>query len=141
MDASDREVYLRAVQRLGWDCGSLVVATSFRDRLLGMTVRQGRSVRTWLVPRDATAPDPRLVMAFPACASVHTFGMRLPLDIAFIDGTGTVLALHKAVLPASICSHPGATAVLERFSALPAEAVGDSKKVSFCRLTVPIDLL
>ncbi len=169
-DMPDMQVYLRAARRLGWGSGHLVIATSFHDRLLGMTIRQGRAGRIRSpfcairrlgrglracvgcdgpLPRAAASqarrsvgadtvtgiarscpgaacslsgaravPDPHLVMAFPACASVHTFGMRLPLDIAFIDSTGAVLALYKGVPPGRIRSCPGAAAVLERFSVL-----------------------
>lgn len=118
MNALGEEVYLRAMRQLGWSSERLVIAVSFRDRLLGMTVQQGRAGYFCIKPRAPSAPDARLVMAFPTCASVHTFGMRFPLDIAFIDKTGAVLALHEGVPPASICSHRGASAALERFSAL-----------------------
>ncbi len=170
VDMPDVQVYLRAARRLGWGSGHLVIATSFHDRLLGMTIRQGRTGRIRSpfcaihrlgkglracagcdgpLPRATASqarrsvgadiaagiarscpgaacslsgaravPDPHLVMAFPACASVHTFGMRLPLDIAFIDSAGAVLALYKGVPPARIRSCRGATAVLERFSVL-----------------------
>lgn len=169
-DMPDMKVYLRAARRLGWGSDHLVIATSFHDRLLGMTIRQGRTGRIrspfcaihrlgrglralvgcdGSLPRATVSqarrsvgadtvtgiarscpgaacslsgaravPDPHLVMAFPACASVHTFGMRLPLDIAFIDSTGAILALYKGVPPGRIRSCPGAAAVLERFSVL-----------------------
>lgn len=118
MSALGEEIYLRALRRLGWNCERLVVAVSFRDRLFGMTVRQGRAGRFYIKPRAPSASDAGLVMAFPACASLHTLGMRFPLDIAFIDGAGAVLALHENVPPASICNCRGAFAALERFSAL-----------------------
>ena len=145
MDPCDDAAYRRALRSLGWGYERMTVAVNFRDRLLGMTVRQGRAGRLWPAQRAPSVPDVGLVMVFPACASVHTFGMRLPLDIAFIDKTGAVLALHESVPPASICSHRGASATLERFSVIeaPCESwpVGDFKKVGFSGLTASDDLL
>ena len=36
---------------------------------------------------------------FPRCGSVHTFGMRFAIDIAFLDREGRVLAVHENVRP------------------------------------------
>jgi hypothetical protein len=33
------------------------------------------------------------------CKGVHMFGMRFPLDVLFIDGTGCVVAAHVALAP------------------------------------------
>lgn len=124
MDSCDDVVYRRALRSLGWEYERMTVAVSFRDRLLGMTVRQGRAGCFWLAQRAPSVPDAGLVMVFPACTSIHTFGMRFPLDIAFIDKTGAVLALHESVPPASICSHRGAFAALEHFSAIEVNRPG-----------------
>lgn len=51
------------------------------------------------------------------CASVHTFGMAYPLDLAFFGRDGTVLAAFRAVAPGRVRSRPGAVAVLEREAA------------------------
>jgi uncharacterized membrane protein (UPF0127 family) len=50
------------------------------------------------------------------CKSVHTFGMRKDLDIAFIDSTLTVISSYRSVPPAKKLAHPDAVAVLERRS-------------------------
>lgn len=47
------------------------------------------------------------------CAAVHTFGMRYPLAVAFLDGDGRVLAVHDRVVPWRTARRHGAAAVLE----------------------------
>lgn len=39
------------------------------------------------------------VYLFPRCASVHTFGMRFAIDIAFLDRAGRVTRLRENVPP------------------------------------------
>jgi uncharacterized membrane protein (UPF0127 family) len=75
------------------------VATGFRARALGLSL---------LDRRDA---GPGLLI--PRCASVHTFGMRFPLDIHFLDADGNLLSSRLAVPPRRFVAHRGAAAVLE----------------------------
>lgn len=89
-----------AARTLGWEQADIVVARRFMDRLLGMAVRM--------------PPDRRAVMCFPACRSVHTWGMRYPLDIAFIDRAGNVMRLCRNVGPGHVLRCADADAVLER---------------------------
>ena len=99
--------YARALNRLGWTPVEFVVAESFVVRLRGMLGR-----------RPVAANGLPLVMAFPRCSSVHTCFMAYPIDIAFIDARGNVLARYENVRPWHMCSCPGAWAVLERSSIL-----------------------
>ncbi len=48
------------------------------------------------------------------CASVHTFGMTYPLDLAFVGETGEVLQVVCGVDPGECVSHPMAFCVMER---------------------------
>ena len=48
------------------------------------------------------------------CGSVHTFGMRYPIDVAFIGERGEVLRVRRSVAPGCLCSCPGAECVAER---------------------------
>jgi uncharacterized protein len=73
------------------------VAKGFRARLLGLAFRRG-------------AADPLLI---PRCRSVHTFGMRFPIDVVFLDGDGCVLRVVERVPPRRIVSCRGARAVVE----------------------------
>jgi uncharacterized protein len=79
------------------------VASGFRARLLGLAfLDRGAAGSGLLIPR---------------CARVHTFGMRFPLDVLFLDARDGLVAFHLAVGPRRFVSHRGAAAVLE----LPSE--------------------
>jgi uncharacterized protein len=58
-------------------------------------------------------------LLIPGCRSVHTFGMRFPLDVAFLDAEGAVLSRRLAIGARQIVFDRRASAVLE----VPAEAV------------------
>ena len=75
------------------------VATGRRARLLG------------LARLDRGAAGPGLLI--PRCSSVHTFGMRFPLDLCFLDRRRGLLAVRLAVPARRVISHRGAHAVLE----------------------------
>jgi uncharacterized protein len=75
------------------------VATGFRTRTLGLA----------LLDRADAGPG----LLIPRCSSVHTFGMRFPLDLHFLDADGAVLASRLAVPPRRFVGHRGAVAVLE----------------------------
>lgn len=63
-------------------------------------------------------------MLLHPCPSVHTFGMRYPLDVAFLDRSGTVLAVYPALAPNRLTRiHRGATFALE----LAAGSLGDTR--------------
>ena len=75
------------------------VAVGLRARLLGLS------------GLDLVRAGPGLLI--PRCSSVHTLGMRFPLDIHFLDRHGTVVSTRLAVGPRRLFSHRGAGAVLE----------------------------
>jgi uncharacterized protein len=75
------------------------VATGLRARTLGLS------------HLDRADAGPGLLI--PRCASVHTFGMRFPLDIHFLDADGALLSSRLAVPPRRFVAHRGAAAVLE----------------------------
>jgi uncharacterized protein len=60
-------------------------------------------------------------LLIPGCRSVHTFGMRFPLDISFLDAEGAVLSRRLAVGARRMVFDRRASAVLE----VPAEGVGE----------------
>jgi len=85
-----------------------------RTRLLGLevpvaTTRASRLLGLALLTRER-APTGLLL---PRCRSVHTFGMRFPLDLVFLDAAGRVVELRRGVPPGSFVRCPGAMAVLE----------------------------
>lgn len=79
------------------------VAGGPRSRLLGLA----------RLRREQVGPG----LLIPRCSSVHTFGMRFPLDLYFLGEQGEVVAVRRRV-PArrfAFCGH--ARAVLELPSA------------------------
>ncbi len=47
------------------------------------------------------------------CSSVHTFGMRYPIDLVWLDRQGRILDLVPGLRPGRMTWRPGASAVLE----------------------------
>lgn len=75
------------------------VAVTLLSRLLGLALlSSGRAGAGLLIPR---------------CRSVHTFGMRFPIDVVFLDRSHAPLSIREAVAPNRFLRHPGAHAVLE----------------------------
>jgi uncharacterized membrane protein (UPF0127 family) len=74
------------------------VARRFGERLIGLSW-SGR-------PRA-------LALLIPRCRSVHTFGMRFPIDVVFLDRRGWRIAIRHGVKPGRVVSHRRAAAVLE----------------------------
>ena len=82
------------------DVESLELATTAKDRLRGMLFRDPDDVTRILIP----------------CHDIHTFGMRYPLDVAFISKSGEVLEVHRGVATMRRIRHKEASLVAERFS-------------------------
>ena len=61
----------------------LVVATRFWDRVSGFLVKR----------------PSKCVLLISPCKSIHTFGMRENLDVAFIDREGLVVRSDQGVSP------------------------------------------
>ena len=77
-----------------------VFLTRAHERLRGLLFRE---------------PDDK-VRALVPCNAVHTVGMAHEIDIAFIDGAGTVLAAHRRVGKRRRLRCAGARMTLERFA-------------------------
>ncbi len=82
------------------DVESLELATTAKERLRGMLFRDPDDVTRLLIP----------------CHDVHTFGMRYPLDVAFISRDGHVLEVHRNVATMRRIRRKEASLVAERFS-------------------------
>jgi uncharacterized membrane protein (UPF0127 family) len=74
-------------------------AATLRARLLGLSFLRE------LPPGHA--------LLIPHCRSVHTFGMRFPIDVVFLDERGRTLRLAPAVRPRRVLTCRAAFAVLE----------------------------
>jgi uncharacterized membrane protein (UPF0127 family) len=104
-----------------------------RLRRLSVVTALGREVRLAHGPRarllglahlDREQAGPGLLI--PRCASVHTFGMRFPLDLYFLGERGDVIAVRRGVPARRLAFCRQAKAVLE----LPAEEGGEIVAVS-----------
>lgn len=82
------------------DVESLELATTARQRLKGLLFTDPDDITRLLIP----------------CHDVHTFGMRYPLDIAFISRDGKVLKVHRNVATMKRIRNRDASLVAERFS-------------------------
>ncbi len=82
-------------------CGEAVpIAEGPASRLLGLA----------LLERAKAGPG----LLLPGCRSVHTFGMRFPLDLFFLDEGGTPIRVLRGVRPGRVARERRAVAVLER---------------------------
>lgn len=59
------------------------------------------------------ALPPRTALHIPRCRSVHTFTMRFPLDLVWLDGEGAVVRVDRAVPPRRMKACLRARSVLE----------------------------
>lgn len=79
------------------------VLRTWRERLVGL-----------LGARRGGASSPPVLLE--RCGSVHTFGMRVRIDVALVDGRGRVLLSRRGVPSGRLLSARGAIAALERLS-------------------------
>jgi uncharacterized protein len=93
---------LERTELLGLD---LPIATTLISRLLGLA----------LLRREGAGPG----LLLPRSRSVHTFGMRFPLDLIFLDERQRVLEVRRDVPPGRVVRCPRASAVLEMPSPEP----------------------
>jgi len=103
----------------------------------------GRRVSSRVGVADAWWPRLRGLLARPPlesgeglllvdCSSVHTIGMRYPIDIAFLDAKGRVVRSIAALQPGRVrLGGPGAVHTLE----LPAGCLGATGTVPGVRLS------
>jgi uncharacterized membrane protein (UPF0127 family) len=77
----------------------ITLAGSFAQRLRG------------LLGRPPLAADQGLLLC--PCRAVHTFFMRYPIDVVFLDGTGRILKICESMRPWRLSSAVGARSVLE----------------------------
>jgi uncharacterized membrane protein (UPF0127 family) len=74
-------------------------ATTLASRLLGLA---------WL-----REPPSGYALLIADCRSVHTFGMRFAIDVAFLDARGRALRIERSVPRRRMLTCRGAFAVLE----------------------------
>jgi uncharacterized protein len=80
-------------------CVRIVVAESAWRRLRGLA---------W-----SRQPPAGWALLFPRCRSVHTLGMRFPIDVVFLDEAGWPIEIRRGVTPGRVVTCRRAAAVLE----------------------------
>lgn len=102
----DAEVSPRTARRLG--------RLRCRDLPDGLALREARSPRArmlGLARLDDMPADEALLI--PRCGSVHTFGMRFPIDVIFLDRRGELLSVRREVRPRRFVGARRAKSVVE----------------------------
>jgi uncharacterized membrane protein (UPF0127 family) len=72
---------------------------------------ESRSRRQGLLGRSQLAQDTALILA--PCSAIHTFFMRFPIDVLFVDEHGRILRISRALKPWRLAWAWSAFAVLE----------------------------
>ncbi|MBI3550848.1 MAG: DUF192 domain-containing protein [Elusimicrobia bacterium] len=92
-------------------------AETFWSRLKGLLGRDG-------LPKEET-------LWLDPCSSIHTFFMKFPIDVIFLDEELKILHIAAAVKPWRLSSFPGAKSALERAggSTVDKAGVGDMLKI------------
>jgi uncharacterized protein len=78
-----------------------------------MEIRIARSRRARLLGLAFRRRPPGHALLLPRCRSIHTFGMRFPLDLVWLDARGRVLRVDRGVAPGRVRCCLRAAAVLE----------------------------
>ena len=124
------------------ESGPLVVYNQTRGATLASEVQvadDARSRRIGLLKHDTLPPGQGLWL-FPTCA-IHTFGMRFPIDVAFLDRRRRVKRIYHGLAPYRLTSFVwGAQSVLELPSgslASTGTAVGDQLQFSLHEEQLP----
>ncbi len=72
---------------------------------------------TWATRRDGLGELPDLPadwgLRIAPCRSIHTMGMRFPLDLVWLDGRGRVRGVSQDVAPRRMRADLGARSVIE----------------------------
>jgi uncharacterized membrane protein (UPF0127 family) len=83
----------------------------------GLIVHEATTIRSRLLGLAFMRPPPAdRALLIPNCRSIHTFGMRFPIDVTFLDERGRTLRFERGVRPGRLLLERRAFAVLERVS-------------------------
>lgn len=96
--------------------GLMVVATGFFDRAVGFLRRRPKGVALVIVP----------------CGSIHTFGMKRNLDVAFFDRSGRVLVASRGLPPRRLMRCRHAQGVIERIESSGSSWYEPGERIGLC---------
>lgn len=68
---------------------NIELAASFGKRFLGLMFRK-------------QMPEDYALLLVP-CNAIHTFSMRFPIDVVYIDTDGVIVKIEEAVKPGKVC--------------------------------------
>ncbi|MEZ5292653.1 MAG: DUF192 domain-containing protein [Vicinamibacterales bacterium] len=94
--------------------GAVALVVGPQRRLLAEAATlagDSESRRRGLLGRDTLGPAEALIVA--PTQAVHTFGMRFPIDLVFVDRQGRVLSVARDVPPRRVRGAWGAFAAIE----------------------------
>lgn len=83
--------FLRPLRRSGGACSLVNARTGSVIAAVVEPALDSKSRRKGLLGRDRLDDDRALVLA--PCGAVHTFGMRFPIDVLFVDADGSVMKI------------------------------------------------
>lgn len=90
------------------------VINQTKEVTIGSKIRVADSFFTRLVGLLATKSlKPGEGLIIKPCASVHTFGMKYPIDAIFVDSSHTVVEVAAGLMPGCMAFSRGAAYVLE----------------------------
>ena len=73
------------------------------ERTRAVVAERAQVARTWRQRMVGLLAHRRLpaeeALVFPACTSIHTFGMRFPIDVIVVDREWRVVALRECLAP------------------------------------------
>ena len=101
---------LRVARTGAWLATSASLATTPIQRMVG------------LLGHAAMAPGEALI--FPRCRSIHTIGMRFPIDVVFIDQAWQVVGMKARLAPGVLWTSNGKAWGVVELEAGKAEGVG-----------------
>jgi uncharacterized membrane protein (UPF0127 family) len=85
----------------------------FSARLGGFEVRVAATARARLLGLSGLRAPPPCGLLLPRTRSVHTFGLRFPLDLVWLDARGRVARIDLNVPPRRLRACAAAHAVVE----------------------------
>jgi uncharacterized protein len=97
-----------------------------------MDVRLAATPLSRLTGLIGKAPSPVPLLIVPA-RSVHTFGMRRPIDVVFLDADLCVVKIVRALPPRRVASARGAVAALELVAGSTTLRPGDRLALTLAR--------
>lgn len=91
-------------------------SSDFRMKQMRLCLALGFLARVrGMLGRDDLPGSSDAILIAP-CRSVHTFGMRRAIDVAFLDEFGRVVLVRRGLLPHRCVWSKEAVCVIERFS-------------------------